>query len=173
MKRINKVLKPLLNKGFVIEIPELMYTPKRITNKFLSKLQNIKPKQIRNEAFYVSDEGEKISYRQFKQEQDLLNETEFYTSIVERYKSYILGFPRGAFGILMEWLNKLLFTQGVECVGKMIMDSPHQLTDFLGRLPFDSDSEIKGYMTAMMDYLDCTDEVFQEELLEELEFEGW
>ncbi len=173
MKRINKVLKPLLNKGFVVEIPELEYVPKRITKQFLEKLKNIKPKQIRNKAFYVNDEGVKVSYREFKQEQDLIIETEFYSSVVERYKGYILGFPRGASSLIMEWLNKLLFTQGVECVGQMIVDAPYQLTDFLGKTPFDSDGEIREYMTAMMEYLGCTDQVFREELMEELEYGGW
>lgn len=104
-----------------------------------------------------------------QKEYDILLPDAFSRTIIENWKSYVLGFPKGISDKLMSWMNTIIKEQGEPAAAQMLEDSPAELRDYLQNRSYDSDTNIQEYCADMLNYLPEASEQYKHDLMEAFE----
>jgi hypothetical protein len=97
-------------------------------------------------------------------------------TVISNFRWYIKGFPSRISDKVLNWLDNLISTAGVNRVAQMLEDNSSKLSDYLTRTGYDSEGAVVEYCTDMLNYLPEMTDNDRADLMEDFESEdgtGW
>lgn len=178
-------------QGYIFPEDILPDIPKRITKASVRKLAKIKPADLRYKAEYLIEEtGELIKVKgntkeikadikrkkdNYKAQFPKITAQEYFPSftdnVINRFKTYILGFPKGISDMVLPLINTLIQEQGADSVATALENMPLQFHEYLHRHKHDSNGGVQEFATSLIEYLPDASPQYKKDLMDRFEFE--
>lgn len=202
-QRIKRFAQNAEKRGYEIPTNIVPQTPKRITKKALQNIQNLKPKQIYKKSRYIDretgeiltgEQGRKLERQKSAQKavqtrqrkKELRQKTQEYYNfkdekniplftdvVISRFKSELTHYPEVAQPIVNQWLDQLINEYGRDDVSEMLQKGAQAGNIITYQIAYDR-TQLLEYMARMLSYLPNSGVLFQEQLMEALEYgEDW
>lgn len=191
-RRLEQAIARSEKQGYIFPEDILPQKPKRITQASIKRLARLKPEDLRKKSEYLIEEtGEVIPYKgnknvikqyiKYKKEkikssykQVLKEEPEYLPSfsenVIQRFKSYILGFPPAISEMVMPLINTIIQEQGIEDVSIALENMPQQFHEYLHRHKFDSSGAVSEFATSLIEYLPNASLQYKKDLMDRFEY---
>ena len=138
------------------QIPEM---PKRVTQKQLENIRNIKPKDLRKGSEYVDYEtGEIIDYNRakelWKEEQRTVTPTtlDFNNTVIDSFFDSLEKYNQSFNAKMRGWIHTLVSQYGEDAVAQMLMEGAENGVIITVQIAY-SDEACSAYMSEMLTYL--------------------
>ena len=192
--RIKNFIRRATKRGYEFSDNVIPTMPKRVTNKSIEKIKNIKPKDLYSKASYLDKStgemvsgsiGRKIERNLSTQKaketrknnnnkrhsNNNKNYITYETVILGNFYKYIKSFTSykirdGLFGMI----KTLEHEQGRTEVAKALQNMPLQFHEILSRCGYDSDKALMEFETSFLEYFPNVSEQYKKDLMEKLEY---
>lgn len=194
LTRIKNFIRRATKRGYEFSDDIIPTMPKRVTNKSIEKIKNIKPKDLYSKASYLDKStgemvsgsiGRKIERNLSTQKaketrknnnnkrhsNNNKNYITYETVILGNFYKYIKSFTSykirdGLFGMI----KTLEHEQGRTEVAKALQNMPLQFHEILARCGYDSDKALMEFETSFLEYFPNVSEQYKKDLMEKLEY---
>lgn len=198
--RIKRFIKRAEKRGYEFDKNVIPQMPKRVTQKALKTITNIKPNDLYKQAEYVDrstgeyltgTEGRKIEraiatekarvtrQKKKKSKEQTVESQEFYyerdytsadTVIINQFHNYLSSFPRNLVSPISQLIKNLEFTNGKRDVAEMLNNLPEKFHECLARYGYDSNSAVSDFATQMVEYMPNISDEYKKDLMERFEY---
>ena len=192
--RIKNFIRRATKRGYEFSDNVIPTMPKRVTNKSIEKIKNIKPKDLYSKASYLDKStGEMVSGSTGRKiERNLStqkaketrknnnnkrhsnnnkNYITYETVIMKNFYEYIKSFTSNKIrDSLFGMIKTLEHEQGRTEVAKALQNMPLQFHEILARCGYDSDKALMEFETSFLEYFPNVSEQYKKDLMEKLEY---
>ena len=192
--RIKNFIRRATKRGYEFSDNVIPTMPKRVTNKSIEKIKNIKPKDLYSKASYLDKStgeivsgstGRKIERNLSTQKaketrknnnnkrhsNNNKNYITYETVIMKNFYEYIKSFTSNKIrDSLYGMIRTLEVEQGRTEVAKALQNMPLQFHEILARCGYDSDKAIMEFETSFLEYFPNVSEQYKKDLMEKLEY---
>lgn len=192
--RIKNFIRRATKRGYEFSDNVIPTMPKRVTNKSIEKIKNIKPKDLYSKASYLDKStgeivsgstGRKIERNLSTQKaketrknnnnkrhsNNNKNYITYETVIMKNFYEYIKSFTSNKIrDSLFGMIKTLEHEQGRTEVAKALQNMPLQFHEILARCGYDSDKAIMEFETSFLEYFPNVSEQYKKDLMEKLEY---
>ena len=192
--RIKNFIRRATKRGYEFSDNVIPTMPKRVTNKSIEKIKNIKPKDLYSKASYLDKStgeivsgstGRKIerNLSTQKAKETRRNNTNkrhsnnnknyitYETVIMKNFYEYIKSFTSNKIrDSLYGMIKTLEYEQGRTEVAKALQNMPLQFHEILARCGYDSDKALMEFETSFLEYFPNVSEQYKKDLMEKLEY---
>lgn len=184
-KRLKQAIRRAEKQGFIFPEDILPKKPKRITKASVRRLAKITPELIRQKGkFLIEETGEIIPVKGNKAviKQEITRKKRerthvepqylpsFSANVIQRFKSYILGFPPAIYEMLLPLINALIHDIGEDGVATALENMPQQFHEYLHRHTYDSGTAISEFATALIEYIPDVTIQYKKDLMDKFEY---
>lgn len=177
-RRLQQAIARAKKQGYIFPENILPDKPKRITKASVRRLAKITPEALRQKGeFLIEETGEIIPVKGNKSviKQEITRKKKEYlpsfsSNVIQRFKSYILGFPSGVSEMLMPLINTIINEQGEEDLAIALENMPEQFHEYLHRHKFDSSAGISEFATSLIEYLPTPSIQYKKDLMDKFEY---
>lgn len=190
-RRIQQFVNRAKKRGFYFPTTIVPTRPARVTQKAIREVTALKPEQLYSQGYYIRPEtGELIpalerraeeraeaarkAARTRRRERDYENTPiDFAEQVIAMFRKTIEHFPRHAYPILSEWLDRLIFQVGAQEVAIMLQEGARAglIVDYT--VAYDGD-RLHNFMSDMLSYMPEMTDRWRAEIMEDLEtLEDW
>ena len=194
LTRIKNFIRRATKRGYEFSDDVIPTMPKRVTNKSIEKIKNIKPKDLYSKASYLDKStgeivsgstGRKIERNLSTQKaketrknnnnkrhsNNNKNYITYETVIMKNFYEYIKSFSSNKIrDSLFGMIKTLEHEQGRTEVAKALQNMPLQFHEILARCGYDSDKAIMEFETSFLEYFPNVSEQYKKDLMEKLEY---
>ena len=89
---------------------------------------------------------------------------------IQRFKTYILGFPPAISEMIMPLINTLIREQGEDAVAIALENMPEQFHEYLHRNAYDSGTAISDFASSLIEYLPDVSIQYKKDLMDRFEY---
>ena len=192
--RIKNFIRRATKRGYEFSDNVIPTMPKRVTNKSIEKIKNIKPKDLYSKASYLDKStgeivsgstGRKIERNLSSQKaketrknnnnkrhsNNNKNYITYETVIMKNFYEYIKSFTSNKIrDSLFGMIKTLEHEQGRTEVAKALQNMPLQFHEILARCGYDSDKALMEFETSFLEYFPNVSEQYKKDLMEKLEY---
>ena len=192
--RIKNFIRRATKRGYEFSDNVIPTMPKRVTNKSIEKIKNIKPKDLYSKASYLDKStgeivsgstGRKIERNLSTQKaketrknnnnkrhsNNNKNYITYETVIMKNFYEYIKSFTSNKIrDSLYGMIKTLEVEQGRTEVAKALQNMPLQFHEILARCGYDSDKALMEFETSFLEYFPNVSEQYKKDLMEKLEY---
>lgn len=192
--RIKNFIRRATKRGYEFSDNVIPTMPKRVTNKSIEKIKNIKPKDLYSKASYLDKStgeivsgstGRKIERNLSTQKaketrknnnnkrhsNNNKNYITYETVIMKNFYEYIKSFTSNKIrDSLFGMIKTLEHEQGRTEVAKALQNMPLQFHEILARCGYDSDKALMEFETSFLEYFPNVSEQYKKDLMEKLEY---
>ena len=192
--RIKNFIRRATKRGYEFSDNVIPTMPKRVTNKSIEKIKNIKPKDLYSKASYLDKStgeivsgstGRKIERNLSTQKaketrknnnnkrhsNNNKNYITYETVIMKNFYEYIKSFTSNKIrDSLYGMIKTLEHEQGRTEVAKALQNMPLQFHEILARCGYDSDKALMEFETSFLEYFPNVSEQYKKDLMEKLEY---
>ena len=192
--RIKNFIRRATKRGYEFSDNVIPTMPKRVTNKSIEKIKNIKPKDLYSKASYLDKStgeivsgstGRKIERNLSAQKaketrknnnnkrhsNNNKNYITYETVIMKNFYEYIKSFTSNKIrDSLYGMIKTLEYEQGRTEVAKALQNMPLQFHEILARCGYDSDKAIMEFESSFLEYFPNVSEQYKKDLMEKLEY---
>ena len=192
--RIKNFIRRATKRGYEFSDDIIPTMPKRVTNKSIEKIKNIKPKDLYSKASYLDKStgeivsgsiGRKIERNLSTQKaketrknnnnkrhsNNNKNYITYETVIMKNFYEYIKSFTSNKIrDSLFGMIKTLEYEQGRTEVAKALQNMPLQFHEILARCGYDSDKALMEFETSFLEYFPNVSEQYKKDLMEKLEY---
>lgn len=184
-KRLKQAIRRAEKQGYIFSEDILPKKPKRITKASVRRLAKITPELIRQKGkFLIEETGEIIPVKGNKAviKQEITRKKQerthaepqylpsFSSNVIQRFKSYILGFPPAIYEMLMPLINTLIHDIGEDGVATALENMPQQFHEYLHRHTYDSGTAISEFATSLIEYVPDVTIQYKKDLMDKFEY---
>ena len=191
-RRLKQAIARSEKQGYIFPENILPDKPKRITKASVRRLSKITPEMLRQKGEFLMEEtGEIIPVkgnkpvikqeitRKRKEYKEYLQQIEqdeqeylpsFSLNVIQRFKTYILGFPPAISEMLMPLINTLIKEQGEDEVATALENMPQQFHEYLQRHAYDSGTAISEFASSLIEYLPDAPIQYKKDLMDRFEY---
>lgn len=184
-KRLKQAIRRAEKQGFIFPEDILPKKPKRITKASVRRLAKITPVLIRQKGkFLIEETGEIIPVKGNKAviKQEITRKKQertqaepqylpsFSANVIQRFKSYILGFPPAIYEMLLPLINALIHDIGEDGVATALENMPQQFHEYLHRHTYDSGTAISEFATSLIEYIPDVTIQYKKDLMDKFEY---
>lgn len=184
-KRLKQAIRRAEKQGYIFSEDILPKKPKRITKASVRRLAKITPELIRQKGkFLIEETGEIIPVKGNKAviKQEITRKKQerthaepqylpsFSSNVIQRFKSYILGFPPAIYEMLMPLINTLIHDIGEDGVATALENIPQQFHEYLHRHTYDSGTAISEFATSLIEYVPDVTIQYKKDLMDKFEY---
>lgn len=191
-KRLKQAIIRAKKQGYVFPENVLPDKPKRITKASVRRLAKISPESLRKKGeFLIEETGELIPVKgnkdvikqeitrkkrrrkEYNQQHEQLKGQylpSFSSNVIQRFKSYILGFPPAIYEMLMPLINALIHDIGEDGVATALENMPQQFHEYLHRHTYDSGTAISEFATSLIEYVPDVTIQYKKDLMDKFEY---
>lgn len=197
--RIKRFIKRAEKRGYEFNKNVIPQMPKRVTQKALKTITNLKPQQLYKQAEYVDRqtgeylsgvEGRKIeraiatqkaketrrrkNKRSYYSDEDTYNYTEYTSSakvIINNIYEELKSFPTRLTAPLIQLIKTLVRENGEEDVARMWQDMDEKFNECLSRVMYDSNSAVAEYSAKILEFMPNVSEQHKKDLMEKFEYQ--
>ena len=191
-KRLKQAIARSEKQGYIFPENILPDKPKRITKASVRRLAKITPEALRQKAeFLIEETGELIPVKgnksvikkeitrkrkEYKEYIEQIKQDErgyipdFSFNVIQRFKSYILGFPPAISEMLMPLINTLIKEQGENEVATALENMPQQFHEYLHRHGYDSNGAVTEFASSIIEYLPDASIQYKKDLMDRFEY---
>ena len=196
--RIKRFIKRAEKRGYEFDKNVIPQMPKRVTQKALKTITNLKPQQLYKQAEYVDRqtgeylsgvEGRKIeraiatqkaketrrrkNNRSYYSDEDSYYDTEYSSSakvIINNIYEELKSFPTRLTAPLIQLIKTLVKENGEEDVARMWQDMDEKFNECLSRVMYDSNSAVAEYSAKILEFMPNVSEQHKKDLMEKFEY---
>jgi hypothetical protein len=184
-KRLKQAIRRAEKQGYIFSEDILPKKPKRITKASVRRLAKITPELIRQKGkFLIEETGEIIPVKGNKAviKQEITRKKQerthaepqylpsFSANVIQRFKSYILGFPPAIYEMLLPLINALIHDIGEDGVATALENMPQQFHEYLHRHTYDSGTAISEFATSLIEYIPDVTIQYKKDLMDKFEY---
>lgn len=184
-KRLKLAIRRAEKQGYIFQEDILPKKPKRITKASVRRLAKITPELIRQKGkFLIEETGEIIPVKGNKAviKQEITRKKQertqaepqylpsFSANVIQRFKSYILGFPPAIYEMLLPLINALIHDIGEDGVATALENMPQQFHEYLHRHTYDSGTAISEFATSLIEYIPDVTIQYKKDLMDKFEY---
>lgn len=184
-KRLKQAIRRAEKQGYIFSEDILPKKPKRITKASVRRLAKITPELIRQKGkFLIEETGEIIPVKGNKAviKQEITRKKQerihaepqylpsFSANVIQRFKSYILGFPPAIYEMLLPLINALIHDIGEDGVATALENMPQQFHEYLHRHTYDSGTAISEFATTLIEYIPDVTIQYKKDLMDKFEY---
>lgn len=184
-KRLKQAIRRAEKQGYIFPEDILPKKPKRITKASVRRLAKITPELIRQKGkFLIEETGEIIPVKGNKAviKQEITRKKQertqaepqylpsFSANVIQRFKSYILGFPPAIYEMLLPLINALIHDIGEDGVATALENMPQQFHEYLHRHTYDSGTAISEFATSLIEYIPDVTIQYKKDLMDKFEY---
>lgn len=184
-KRLKQAIRRAEKQGYIFSEDILPKKPKRITKASVRRLAKITPELIRQKAkFLIEETGEIIPVKGNKAviKQEITRKKQerthaepqylpsFSANVIQRFKSYILGFPPAIYEMVLPLINTLIHDIGEDGVATALENMPQQFHEYLHRHTYDSGTAISEFATSLIEYVPDVTIQYKKDLMDKFEY---
>lgn len=184
-KRLKQAIRRAEKQGYIFSEDILPKKPKRITKASVRRLAKITPELIRQKGkFLIEETGEIIPVKGNKAviKQEITRKKQerthaepqylpsFSTNVIQRFKSYILGFPPAIYEMVLPLINTLIHDIGEDGVATALENMPQQFHEYLHRHTYDSGTAISEFATSLIEYVPDVTIQYKKDLMDKFEY---
>lgn len=190
--RLKKAIARSKKQGYIFPENILPEKPKRITKASVRRLAKITPESLRQKGeFLLEETGEIIPVKgnkslikreitrkknEYKENLHLINQYEqeylpsFSLNVIQRFKSYILGFPPAISEMVMPLINAIINEQGEDDVAIALEKMPAQFHEYLHRHAYESGTAVSEFASSLIEYLPNASITYKKDLMDRFEY---
>ena len=192
--RIKNFIRRATKRGYEFSDNVIPTMPKRVTNKSIEKIKNIKPKDLYSKASYLdkstgeivsgstgrkiernlSSQKAKETRKNNNNKRHSNNNNNYITYekvIMTNFYNYIRSFTSNKIrDSLFGMIKTLEHEQGRTEVAKALQNMPLQFHEILARCGYDSDKALMEFETSFLEYFPNVSEQYKKDLMEKLEY---
>lgn len=184
-KRLKQAIRRAEKQGYIFSEDILPKKPKRITKASVRRLAKITPELIRQKGkFLIEETGEIIPVKGNKAviKQEIARKKQerthaepqylpsFSANVIQRFKSYILGFPPAIYEMVLPLINTLIHDIGEDGVATALENMPQQFHEYLHRHTYDSGTAISEFATSLIEYVPDVTIQYKKDLMDKFEY---
>lgn len=184
-KRLKQAIRRAEKQGYIFQEDILPKKPKRITKASVRRLAKITPELIRQKGkFLIEETGEIIPVKGNKSviKQEITRKKQertqaepqylpsFSANVIQRFKSYILGFPPAIYEMLLPLINALIHDIGEDGIATALENMPQQFHEYLHRHTYDSGTAISEFATSLIEYIPDVTIQYKKDLMDKFEY---
>lgn len=184
-KRLKQAIRRAEKQGYIFSEDILPKKPKRITKASVRRLAKITPELIRQKGkFLIEETGEIIPVKGNKAviKQEITRKKQerthaepqylpsFSANVIQRFKSYILGFPPAIHEMVLPLINTLIHDIGEDGVATALENMPQQFHEYLHRHTYDSGTAISEFATSLIEYVPDVTIQYKKDLMDKFEY---
>lgn len=184
-KRLKQAIRRAEKQGYIFSEDILPKKPKRITKASVRRLAKITPEMIRQKGnFLIEETGEIIPVKGNKAviKQEITRKKQerthaepqylpsFSANVIQRFKSYILGFPPAIYEMVLPLINTLIHDIGEDGVATALENMPQQFHEYLHRHTYDSAAAISEFATSLIEYVPDVTIQYKKDLMDKFEY---
>lgn len=184
-KRLKQAIRRAEKQGYIFSEDILPKKPKRITKASVRRLAKITPELIRQKGkFLIEETGEIIPVKGNKAviKQEITRKKQerthtepqylpsFSANVIQRFKSYILGFPPTIYEMVLPLINTLIHDIGEDGVATALENMPQQFHEYLHRHTYDSGTAISEFATSLIEYVPDVTIQYKKDLMDKFEY---
>lgn len=184
-KRLKQAIRRAEKQGYTFSEDILPKKPKRITKASVRRLAKITPELIRQKGkFLIEETGEIIPVKGNKAviKQEITRKKQerthaepqylpsFSANVIQRFKSYILGFPPAIYEMVLPLINTLIHDIGEDGVATALENMPQQFHEYLHRHTYDSGTAISEFATSLIEYVPDVTIQYKKDLMDKFEY---
>lgn len=191
-KRLKAAIYRAKKQGYILPENALPDKPKRVTKASVRRLAKITPESIRQKGeFLIEETGEIIPVkgnkhvikqeilrkkREYKEDKQPVQQVvqqylpSFSFNVIQRFKSYILGFPPSISEMVMPLINAMITEQGEDDVATALENMPEQFHDYLKQHHYDSEAAVSNFASSIIEYLPNASIQYKKDLMDRFEY---
>ena len=184
-KRLKQAIRRAEKQGYIFSEDILPKKPKRITKASVRRLAKITPELIRQKGkFLIEETGEIIPVKGNKAviKQEITRKKQerthaepqylpsFSANVIQRFKSYILGFSPAIYEMVLPLINTLIHDIGEDGVATALENMPQQFHEYLHRHTYDSGPAISEFATSLIEYVPDVTIQYKKDLMDKFEY---
>lgn len=191
-RRLKQAIARSEKQGYIFPENILPEKPKRITKASVRRLAKITPESLRQKGeFLIEETGEIIAvkgnkavikqeitrkkqeYREYQQQYEQIEPQylpSFSSNVIQRFKSYILGFPPAISEMVMPLINTIINEQGEDDVAIALENMPEQFHEYLHRHAYDSGTAVSEFASSLIEYLPNASIQYKKDLMDKFEY---
>ena len=184
-KRLKQAIRRAEKQGYIFSEDILPKKPKRITKASVRRLAKITPELIRQKGkFLIEETGEIIPVKGNKAviKQEITRKKQerthaepqylpsFSANVIQRFKSYILGFPPAIYEMVLPLINTLIHDIGEDGVATALENMPQRFHEYLHRHIYDSGTAISEFATSLIEYVPDVTIQYKKDLMDKFEY---
>ena len=184
-KRLKQAIRRAEKQGYIFSEDILPKKPKRITKASVRRLAKITPELIRQKGkFLIEETGEIIPVKGNKAviKQEITRKKQerthaepqylpsFSANVIQRFKSYILGFSPAIYEMVLPLINTLIHDIGEDGVATALENMPQQFHEYLHRHTYDSGTAISEFATSLIEYVPDVTIQYKKDLMDKFEY---